>query len=219
MGIRIGIKSREQREAEMVDGVFKKDYTAQNKLYAYCADYYYTNYRKSNLPKDMLDEIFQSSFIVLWEKIANQDIAVKDGTIVIGKEQSPLNASIRTYFIAVTNNKYKEWLYEHPYYSDPNTEAGKEFHKHGFDEAEYMKTLYGNSRDILLDILTDAIAHMSARCNEILTKFYYEGKNLDRILEETPSIESKNALKSKKNKCMNSLRSMANEIYNRYINS
>ena len=81
-----------------------------------------------------------------------------------------------------------------------------------------MKTLYENSSDILLDILTDVIAHMSARCNEILTKFYYEGKSLDRILEETPSIESKNALKSKKNKCMNILRVTANNIYDRYIN-
>lgn len=216
--MRIEIKFRSQREAEMVDGMFRNDKSAQYKLYAYCADYYYKTYRKFfNMPQDALDEIFQESFIVLWKQIVNRDISANEGR-VLGKDKLPMSSNLQTYFMSIAKNKYLEWQHEHPYEADPETEMGKQFRKNGFDEKEYMKTLYENSSDILLDILTDVIAHMSARCNEILTKFYYEGKSLDRILEETPSIESKNALKSKKNKCMNILRVTANNIYDRYIN-
>ena len=58
---------------------------------------------------------------------------------------------------------------------------------------------------------------MPERCYEILTKFYYEEKDLDSILKEIPSIESKNALKTKKHKCMENLREGARETYERFL--
>ena len=69
----------------------------------------------------------------------------------------------------------------------------------------------------MLEIIADVISNMSARCSEILTKFYYEEKNLDKILEEIPSIDSKNALKSKKYKCMETLKETAAGIYDLYL--
>ena len=46
-----------------------------------------------------------------------------------------------------------------------------------------------------------------------------EEKKLDAILKEMPTIESYDALKTKKNKCMNALRKSAKEIYKRKLNS
>ncbi len=78
--------------------------------------------------------------------------------------------------------------------------------------------LYDEGDGAMLDIVCDLVAGMSDRCGEILTKFYYEEKDLDTILEELPTIGSKNALKTKKYKCMEGLRNAAKEVYHKYLN-
>jgi hypothetical protein len=95
---------------------------------------------------------------------------------------------------------------------------GRKIREEGFNEAEYMDMLYDDRENVQLEIIADIISRMSERCYEILSKFYYEGKDLDRILIEIPSVESKNALKTKKHKCMETLRTSANETYKRYLN-
>lgn len=205
------------REAELVEGVYKGYREAQNKLYSYCSNYYYDKYRGVfYAPEDAVGEIFQNSFIKLWENIEARKLFVEDGR-VMGSDRHPLNGSIRTYFMGIAKLKYLEWLREHSYYADPDTEMGKKVREEGVNEAEYMDMLYGDSENIQLEIIADLISHMSKRCYEILTKFYYETKDLDRILEEIPSIDSKNALKTKKHKCMENLRATANEAYRRYL--
>jgi hypothetical protein len=166
----------------------------------------------------VVEEIFQNSFIVLWENIESGKIYSEDG-VVKGKNRQPLSGSLRTYFMGIVKIKYLEWLHEHPLYADPETELGKQFKKNGFDEKEYIEMLYGDSENVQLEIIADLISHMSGRCYEILTKFYYEEKDLDRILEEIPSLDSKNALKTKKYKCMENLRKSAQEVYKRYLNN
>ena len=101
----------------------------------------------------------------------------------------------------------------------PETELGRLLRTEGFDPNEYIDMLYDSGENLMLDIIADVISHMSQRCSEILTKFYYEEKKLETILKEMPTIESYDALKTKKNKCMNSLRKSAREIYKRKINS
>lgn len=212
------IESLQLLEARLVAGMYDGDKFAQNRLYAYCVDYYYDTYTSVFYASgDAVKEIFQNSFIKLWENIESRKIYVKDN-VVMTKDNKPLNCSIRTYFMGIAKLKYLEWVHEHPFYANLDTEMGKKIRVNGFDEKEYMEVLYGKSDNIQLEIISDIISHMSVRCNEILTKFYYEGKNLDRILMEIPSMESKNALKSKKYKCMETLRESANEIYKRYLN-
>ena len=152
----------------------------------------------------------------LWENIECGKICAENN-IVKGKDGKPLSSSIRTYFMGIAKLKYLEWLREHPFFADPETEIGKKVRANGFDETEYMTMLYGESDNIQLEIIADLISKMSERCYEILSKFYYEDKDLDRILTEIPSIESKNALKTKKHKCMENLREVANETYRRYL--
>ena len=89
----------------------------------------------------------------------------------------------------------------------------------GFDAQQYINMLYDSEDNKMLDIIADVISHMSERCCEILSKFYYEEKDLDTILFEIPTIGSKNALKTKKHKCMELLRNSAKNIYCNYLNS
>ena len=213
----IRLETLQQTEARLVAGMYEGDRLAQYDLYKYCADYYYEKYRAVfYASEEAVEEILQNSFIKFWENIECGKIYVEEN-VVKGKDGKPLNGSIRTYFMGIAKMKYLEWLREHPLFADPETEMGKKVRENGFDEKEYMDMLYGDCENLQLEIIADLISKMSGRCYEILTKFYYEDKGLDRILEEIPSIESKNALNTKKHKCMENLREDAKETYRRYL--
>lgn len=211
--------SQQEREAYLVDGMYNKIRRIQYELYVYCSDYYQRNYRGVFFAdENTATEILQNSFITFWENIEKRKIYVKDG-LVFGKNDKPLNGSILTYFMGIAKIKHLEWVREHPTYTDPETEMGRKIRKDGFNVQEYIDMLYDSSENVMLEIIADIISNMSNRCSEILTKFYYEEKNLDTILLESPTIESKDSLKSKKTKCMKNLRESANKIYHRYMNS
>jgi len=208
----------QQKEARLVEGMADKRRRTQYELYAYCADYFWKNYRGVFFAADdTAAEILQNTFIAFWENIERRKIYVVDG-VVMGKGDEPLNGSILTYFMGIARYKYLEWGREHPVYADPETEMGRKIKKEGFDLKEYMELLYDSGENMMIDIIADVISHMSPRCSEILTKFYYEEKKLEVILNEIPTIESKDALKTKKHKCMETLRKSAREIHKRMLN-
>lgn len=201
-----------------MEGMADKRRRTQYELYAYCADYFWKNYRGVFFADDdTAAEILQNTFIAFWENIERRKIYVVDG-VVMGKDNEPLNGSILTYFMGIARYKYLEWGREHPVYADPETEMGRKIKKEGFDLKEYMDLLYDSGENMMIDIIADVISHMSPRCSEILTKFYYEEKKLEVILNEIPTIESKDALKTKKHKCMETLRKSAREIHKRMLN-
>lgn len=136
-----------------------------------------------------------------------------------GQEQRAIERQHPHLFLGIARIKYLEWVREHPTYADPETEMGRKIKEEGFDAQQYINMLYDSEDNKMLDIIADVISHMSERCCEILSKFYYEEKDLDTILLEIPTIDSKNALKTKKHKCMESLRTSAKNIYHNYLNT
>ncbi len=207
----------QEKEARLVAGMYDKHRRTQYELYAYCSDYFWEHYRGVFFADEgTAAEIFQNSFVKLWENIESRKIYVEQGR-VMGKDRKPLDGSIRTYFMGIARIKYMEWVRQHPVYADPETEMGKKAREAGFDVQEYLDMLYDYSDNVMLEIVADIISQMSPRCNEILTKFYYEEKDLDGILLEIPSFASKNALKTQKHKCLETLRTSAKEIYQRYL--
>lgn len=199
---------QQEKEARLVAGMYDKDRKIQSELYAYCSDYFWANCQGMFFADDdTAMEIFQNTFVTFWEKIEQRKIYVSEGR-VMGKDDEPLRSSILTYFIGIAKNKYKEWVKKNP--SNVDIEASKQ---------QYADMLYDSEENKMLDIIADIISRMSEQCSKILSKFYYEEKNLDTILMEIPTITSKNALKTKKYKCMESLRNSANDIYSNYLNS
>ena len=210
---------QQEKEARLVAGMCDNDKKIQSELYAYCSRYFWANYRGVFFAEEKsAAEIFQNTFIAMWENIERKKIYVSDGR-VMGKNNEPLNGSILTYFMGIARIKYLEWVREHPSYADPETEMGRKVREEGFDAQQYINMLYDSEDNKMLDIIADVISHMSERCCEILSKFYYEEKDLDTILFEIPTIGSKNALKTKKHKCMELLRNSAKNIYCNYLNS
>ncbi len=220
MGKTVLTSTRLQRkEARLVAGMHANDRKTQQELYAYCMDYFQANHRGVFFAdEETASEIFQRTFITLWENIERGKISAYCG-IVMGKDGEPLKCSILTYFMGIARIKYKEWVKSNPYYADPEAGWRRSNAAEGFNEREYIDALYGTEGNTVHDIIADVIAHMSERCSEILRKFYYEEKDLDTILNEIPTLTSKDALKTKKYKCMETLRTAAQNIYNTYINS
>lgn len=211
--------SQQEKEARLVAGMYDKNRKIQSELYAYCSKYFWANYRGVFFAdEESATEIFQNTFIAMWENIERKKIYVSDGR-VMGKNSEPLSCSILTYFMGIARIKYLEWVREHPTYADPETEMRRKIKEEGFEALQYINMLYDSEDNKMLDIIADVISHMSERCCEILSKFYYEEKDLDTILLEIPTIDSKNALKTKKYKCMESLRTSARNIYLNYLGS
>jgi len=209
---------QQRKEAYLVAGM-QGDRSTQYELFKYCSDYFWRHYRGVFFAtEDIATEIFQNTFITFWEHIENGRLYATDD-VVMGKNGEPITGSILTYFMGIAKLKYLEVSRQHPTYLDPETEMGRMIRDGGLENSNYADFLYDSGDNAMIDIIADVISQMSPRCNEILTKFYYEEKDLDTILHEIPTIENKNALKTKKYKCMEALRNSAQNIYNKYLNS
>lgn len=188
-------------DAELVEGMRRRDPRLQRILYDRLYQYFSTHYQSLFFaPEDLRSEIFQNAFITLWEHIESQRITATDGQLTTRTGQ-PLQASLATYFMAVARYKYLETTRTTPLVDLP---ASLPTYDDDPEEARY-------------EILADLVAQLPPRCYEILSKYYYEGKTLDIILQEIPTISTKTALKTKKYKCMETLRTSAHNMYQQYI--
>ena len=199
-----------------VEGVFRRDPMMERALHYHCKQYFDENYKGVFfVGNEHKDEIFQEAFITLWEKIMNKKIYVEDGELK-GKDGDAFSGKLTTFFMSIARLKYLEWAREnlHRYTDEKEEQRRKE------QEMELFKTLlYDSDDETIIEIIADCISKMSKQCNQILTMFYYEEKTLDDIMVELRTFESKNALKTRKYKCMEELRKSAKSIYRRYLNS
>lgn len=197
-----------------VEGVFRREPIMERALHYHCKRYFDENYKGVFfVGNEHKNEIFQEAFITLWEKIKNKKIYVENGELR-GKNGDAFSGKLTTYFMSIARLKYLEWARENQHqYTEEERLRRKQ-------EMERFKTLlYDSDDEMMQEIIADCISKMSKQCNQILTMFYYEEKTLDDIMVELRTFESKNALKTRKYKCMEELRKSAKSIYRRYLNS
>lgn len=203
-------------DVEYVEGVFRCNPMMERALYYHCKRYFDDNYRGVFfVGPEHKDEIFQEAFITLWEKIMNKKIFVEEGELK-GKNGTAFSGKLTTFFMSIARLKYLEWAREnmHRYTNEEEERRRRE------QEMELFKTLlYDSDDEMMLEIIADCISKMSKQCNQIITLFYYEEKTLDDIMVELKTFISKDALKTRKYKCMEELRKSAKSIYRRYLNS
>ncbi len=197
-------------DVKYVEGVCKHDPYMEKALYNHCKDYFDAHYHAIFFVGDeQKEDIFQESFITLWENIENGKLYVESGTLK-GKGGKPFVSSITTYFMAIAIRKFKEWSRDQSYNSVP---LSTKIECCQVDESST------SDADSSYDIIRNCINGMSQRCYQILTMFYYQELSLDRILIELPSFNSKNALKTQKYKCLENLKKSASEQHHAYLNS
>lgn len=210
----IRFKAKEYADTAYVIGVFRRDPVMEQALFNHCKRYFDNHYKGLFFVGDEYkDEIFQESIITLCEKIRSGKIYVEDG-ILKGKDGAPFSGQLTTYFMKIAKLKYLEWTREKSHFLSDDEEPCRKIGQ----ENDLIETMfYDNDDTVMLQIIADCISHMSNRCGQILTMFYYEEMSLDEIMNVLPSFESKNALKTAKYKCMETLRESATSIYDRYL--
>lgn len=210
------INAKNLSDAAYVVGIYNRDSIIERAFHNHCKQYFNEKYQGVFfIEKEYKDEIFHESFIKLWENIMDGKIFEKDG-LLYGKNGKPFTSTLTTYLMAIARLKYLEWVRGHRKIRNME-DVDKSCIS--IDIESYKDILYDKNDNRMLEIIADCISHMPKRCYQILTMFYYEEKTLDDIMIELPTFDSKNALKTAKYKCMETLRMSAKSIYQKYLNS
>lgn len=148
------------------------------------------------------DDLFQDSFIILWEKMESRQIYILDGTIhVTSKKGDSEIPDMLGYFMRIVKNKYLEMFHSGKYVmplNDVVTSSNEDF---------FAELYWDEDPDVEKDrIVSQCFLSLPKSCLEILTMFYYDKKSLEQILEERPENNSYDGLKSRKSKCMTNLK-------------
>lgn len=204
------------KAAAIIEGVYRHDKKMGTALYGVCLGYFKEHFHPITPVNEYdKDDIFQNSLETLLGKIEKRKIYAEDGELK-GKDGKPFTGSLTTYFMGIAFLKYKEFFRVPP----PGVAVDIDMcqtNKLLNDADLYKDILYDEEENVTLSIIADCISKMSERCNQILTLFYYEEKDYDEILEIMPTYKSKDALKTKKNKCLKTLRGSVKTIYNSFF--
>lgn len=155
------------------------------------------------------DDLFQDSFIILWEKMESHQIYILDGTVhVTTKKGDSIIPDMLGYFMRIVKNKYLE-MFHNGKYVIPINEVVASSNENFFEEL-----YWDEDPDVEKDrIVSQSLLSLPKSCLEILTMFYYEKKSLEQILEERPENTSYDGLKSRKSKCMTNLKKRITESF------
>lgn len=155
------------------------------------------------------DDLFQDSFIILWEKMESHQIYTHEGTVrVTSKKGDSIIPDMLGYFMRIVKNKYLEMFHSGKYVFPINevvTSSNEDF---------FEELYWDEDPDVEKDrIVSQCLLSLPKSCLEILTMFYYEKKSLEQILEERPENNSYDGLKSRKSKCMTNLKKRITESF------
>lgn len=202
--------SLKHSDIEFVEGVLNKTPRIEHDFYNYCKSYFEIHYKSVFFTTETdREDIFQNAFITLWQNIERGKIRISDG-VIVGNKGEKLQCSLTTYLMSIARNKYLELS---RYGSDGNkSELPSDDELNGNEELidDWLEEDY---EDAMYEVISDSISVMPPKCSQLLTKFYYENKKLDDMLTEIPEYNSKDALKSNKNRCLNRLKTYAKQLY------
>lgn len=182
-----------------------------NSFYTHCRDYFGKTYKKLFSEESLEADFFQESFIKLWKEIQRCSIFVQDNQIYkknAAGEINPLKCNLRTYLIDITKNDYNQYLRK----KEINLQDMEHLLNSKVDDAE----LVSYTEELKSKIVSDCVKNLPDSCYMIISLFYYEKKNYDEIMEISDKYTSKDALKTRKYKCMEQLQKRIEEQFNLY---
>lgn len=189
-------------DTEFIEEGYKKgDKLLQKILFEKCLKQFYkgtSNY--GGIDKNDKDDLFQSSYIILWEQINMGQIFVRNQEVFVhgAKEEKPI-PDLVGYFMRIVKNKYLELLRE-------NGKRTDLFLSVVGDEGEMILVMDDDPNVVRDRIVHICVSKLPKRCKEILTQFYYKQMSLEEILEYRKESISYDGLKSGKSKCMKGLK-------------
>ena len=155
------------------------------------------------------DDLFQDSFIILWEKMESHQIYTLDAMVhVTTKKGDSIIPDMLGYFMRIVKNKYLEMFHSGKYVIPINESITSS------QDDSFEDPYWDEDPEVEKDrIVSQCLLSLPKSCLEILTKFYYEKKSLEQILEERPENNSYDGLKSRKSKCMTNLKKRITESF------
>ena len=194
-----------------IQEIQKENKKVINHFHTYCRDYYCRTYKKLFQEENMEADFFQEAFVKLWKEIRCCSIFVQNNQIYkknAAGEINPLKCSLRTYLIDITKNDYNQYLRK------------KEVVTQGMEQRSGSKVdeidVTTHAEDLKSKIVLECVKNLPDSCYKIISLFYYEQKNYDEIMEMSDNYTSKNALKTRKYKCMEQLQKRIEEKFNMY---
>lgn len=208
-------KSQRCGDAAVVAGLKNHSRKVEEWFYETAQKYFNRHFKEVFFDLDKKQEIYQSAFLKLWTEIDNGIISVGHDGVVERRRRNgdvlPMTCSLTTFLMAFAKNEYRELV---------RTNKLEHYDKL-FEQPQYAMSVNmyedKSEEETKHRIVDECIQKISPRCVEILTMFYYEEKSLDEILAARHEKNtSKNGLKTAKNKCMNTLRSLCSEEFKMY---
>lgn len=203
-------------DEQVVEGLQRRDRKAEEWFYHAAKRYFDDHFSEVFFDLDRRQEIFQTAFLKLWTEISNRRICLREEKIWRQQrngEYKPMTCTLTTFLMAFARNEYREVVRntQHEVY-DPLLDDGRRA-----DPEAVIIEQGENPEELKNRIVDDCIGELSPRCAEILTLFYYKGMSLDDIMEARgDKSQSKNGLKTAKNKCMNTLKERIETEFKRY---
>lgn len=209
-------KRKSKTDAEYVRLIQDKHDKVTEEFYHLARRYFKNSYRSVFSRMDLMEDIFQQSFVKLWTEIETGKIFVGENEELFRYDRNgnirKLTCSLNTFLIDIAKNDYRSWL--------RNDRLTLEDDFESFAHMEEVKSVvWGDeSAETLREqIVNSCILELPPRCKEILTMFYYQGMTLDEIIIARGEKNiSKNGLKTGKYKCMESLKAKVRDIFSKY---
>lgn len=209
-------KQQGYTETQIVIGLQQHDKKVEEWYYRDARRYFDNCFNQVFFDKDKRQEIFQSAFLKLWMEIDSHKIHIHDGRICRKQsngEVQPMTCKLNTFLMAFAKTEYRELVRSshEDYFAD--------LFEH-ISTSHSQITMFDKVEDVeeqKNQIVDECINQLPPRCAEILTLFYYKEMSLDEILEaRSDKNQSKNGLKTAKNKCMNTLRERITVEFQKY---
>lgn len=209
-------KRKSKTDAEYVRLIQDKHDKVTEEFYHLARRYFKNSYRSVFSRMDLMEDIFQQSFVKLWTEIETGKIFVGENEELFRYDRNgnirKLTCSLNTFLIDIAKNDYRSWL--------RNDRLTLEDDFESFAHMEEVKSVvWGDeSAETLREqIVNSCILELPPRCKEILTMFYYQGMTLDEIIIARGEKNiSKNGLKTGKYKCMESLKAKVRDTFSKY---
>ena len=210
-------KQKEISDLEYVLQIQNKNERVTERFYHAAWKYFKESYKAVFSREDLMDDIFQQSFVKLWTEIETKKIFIneEDGKLYrfdrYGNVRM-LTCNLKTFLIDIAKNDYRSWLRNDRLTLKDDFESVAHMM-----EVKYAVVVDESVETLQEQIVNSCVLELPPRCKEILTMFYYKGMSLDKIIEARGEKNiSKNGLKTGKYKCMETLKAMVKDTFRQY---
>lgn len=209
-------KQKGKTDAEYVRMIQDKHDKAMEEFYHLTRRYFKNSYHSVFSRIDLMEDVFQQSFVKLWTEIETRKIFVGENDELFRYDRNgnirKLTCSLNTFLIDIAKNDYRSWL------RNDHLTLEDDFESFAHMKEVTSVTWGDESVETLREqIVNSCVLELPPRCKEILTMFYYQGMTLDEIIiARREKNISKNGLKTSKYKCMESLKAKVRDTFSRY---